>query len=86
MEMTMPLREEIVEDIAKRFGVLGHPTRVQLLAPLHQGEHDASYLKEHLGVLAATVSQHLSLLRAHHLVKVRREGNPRQHILGLRGY
>ena len=71
----MPLRQRVVGDVAQLFAVLGHPTRVRLLAILYQGEHDVSDLRERLGVPAANVSQHLAALRSHRLVTVRRAGN-----------
>lgn len=70
----MPLRKKVIEDVARLFGVLAHPTRVRILAMLHQGEHDVSDLCEHLGVPPANISQHLALLRSHHLVTMRRGG------------
>ena len=70
----MPLRQRVVEDVAHLFGVLGHPTRLRILALLHQGEQDVSSLRDALDVPAANVSQHLSLLRSHHVVAMRREG------------
>jgi DNA-binding transcriptional ArsR family regulator len=78
----MLLRQKIVEDIAERFGVLSHPTRLRILTLLHQGEHDVTELKELLGVPATNVSQHLALLRTRHLVRVRREGTRVYYSLG----
>lgn len=78
----MPLRQKVVEDIAAVFAVLSHPTRVRILALLHLGEHDVTELRERLGVSAANVSQHLALLRARHLVKMRREGTRVFYTLG----
>ena len=74
MRETTPLRQKVVEDLAEVFSVLSHPTRVRIVALLHLREHDVTDLREHLGVSAANVSQHLSLLRARHLVRVRRDG------------
>jgi DNA-binding transcriptional ArsR family regulator len=73
-EGIMQFRQKVVEDLAEVFGVLSHPTRVRILALLHLREHDVSELREHLGISAANVSQHLATLRLRHLVKVRREG------------
>ena len=70
----MPLRKKVLEDVADLFGILGHPTRVRILALLHQAERDVSELSDRLEVPATNVSQHLALLRSHHLVAVRREG------------
>jgi len=70
----MPLRKKVIEDVAKLFGVLAHPTRLRIVSMLHSGEHDVTDLKENLDVLTANVSQHLAALRSHHLVTMRREG------------
>src|SRR5687767_7811597 len=74
MRETMLLRQKVVEDLAEVFNVLSHPTRVRIVALLHLREHDVTDLRAHLGVSAANVSQHLALLRARHLVRVRRDG------------
>ena len=70
----MPLRKKVVEDVAELFGVLAHPTRVRILTLLHQGEFDVSDLSSRLEMPATNVSQHLAILRSHHLVAIRREG------------
>ena len=70
----MPLRQRVFEDVARLFGVLAHPTRLRILTVLHRGEQDVSSLRDTLGVPAANVSQHLALLRAHHVVTMRRQG------------
>lgn len=70
----MPLRDRVLEDMAAVFGALAHPTRVRILALLQQAERDVTELSRSAGVSATNVSQHLALLRAHHLVTVRREG------------
>ncbi len=71
----MPLRQRVVEDVAQLFGVLAHPTRVRIVSLLHKGEQDVTALRAALAVPAANVSQHLALLRSHHVVSVRRSGN-----------
>ena len=70
----MPLRKKVLEDVAGLFGVLSHPTRLRALMVLHEGEHDVSDLAGRLEVSATNLSQHLTVLRAHHLVTVRRDG------------
>lgn len=70
----MPLRQRVVEDVARLFGVLAHPTRLRILTLLHQGAQDVSSLRDALGVPAANVSQHLALLRSHHVVSMQRKG------------
>jgi ArsR family transcriptional regulator len=70
----MPLRQRVFDDAAQLFGVLAHPTRLRILTLLHRGEQDVSSLRDALGVPAANVSQHLALLRSHHVVTMRRQG------------
>lgn len=70
----MPLRQQVVQEVARLFGTLGHPTRLRILRALHHGERDVGSLREELGVTPANLSQHLAALRAHHLLAVRREG------------
>ncbi len=70
----MPLRQAVVEELAGLFGVLAHPTRVQILKLLREGEHDVSEIRAHVGVPPTNASQHLALLRSHRLVTVRRKG------------
>ena len=70
----MPLRQRVVEDVARLFGVLAHPTRLRILTRLHAGEQDVSSLRDALAVPAANVSQHLALLRSRRVVTMRRQG------------
>lgn len=70
----MPLRQRVFEDVARLFGVLAHPTRLRILTLLHRAEQDVSSLRDALGVPAANVSQHLALLRSHHVVSMQRKG------------
>jgi DNA-binding transcriptional ArsR family regulator len=61
-------------EMAKLLGVLSHPNRVQIVEELREGERDVNTLQQALGISHSGVSQHLALLRAHHLVAERREG------------
>lgn len=70
----MPMRQRVIEDTAAMFAAMGHPTRLRILAVLHQREHDATELARALGLTPSNASQHLALLRAQHLVSARREG------------
>jgi len=72
--LPMPLRQRVVEDVARLFGVLAHPTRLRIVTLLHQESRDVSSLRDALGVPAANVSQHLALLRSHHVVSMQRKG------------
>ncbi len=69
------LTPELAELIARRFAVLGEPTRVRLLNTMHAaGEASAGELTEAVGGTQANVSKHLSLLLAERMVSRRREG------------
>jgi ArsR family transcriptional regulator len=57
------------------FQVLAHPTRIHIVECLADGELSVGSLLERIGVEAANLSQHLSVLRAQRLVINRKEGN-----------
>lgn len=70
----MSQRRLVSNEMAKLLGVLSHPNRVQIVEELREGERDVNTLQKALGISHSGVSQHLALLRAHHLVAERREG------------
>jgi DNA-binding transcriptional ArsR family regulator len=70
----MPARSVATQELASLFGVLSHPQRVRILEELRDCEHDVNFLSETLKIRHSRVSQHLSLLRSHRLVKMRRDG------------
>ncbi|MCC6586281.1 MAG: helix-turn-helix transcriptional regulator [Bryobacterales bacterium] len=70
----MPQRIYISQELAKLLGVLSHPDRIRLVGELRQEERDVNTLRERLGLTQARVSQQLALLRAHRLVRIRRDG------------
>ena len=53
---------------------LAHPTRLEILNLLRQGERSVSELAEHIGSSLANISQHLAVLRDKGVVVSRREG------------
>jgi ArsR family transcriptional regulator len=57
------------------FQALAHPTRIAILELLADGELPAGTLIDKLQMEQANVSQHLSVLRAKHLVTTRKRGN-----------
>jgi DNA-binding transcriptional ArsR family regulator len=67
-------RSLAIQELATLLGVLSHPDRVRIIEELRTEEHDVSFLAAQLEVAQARVSQHLSVLRAHRLVRTRREG------------
>lgn len=70
----MPARMIIATKIADLLGVLAHPHRIRVVEELALGEKDVRSLEQALSLSQSSVSQHLSLLRNHGLVKGRREG------------
>jgi DNA-binding transcriptional ArsR family regulator len=57
------------------FQALSHPTRIQIVELLRDGERSAGALIESLGVEQANASQHLAVLRSKRIVMSRKEGN-----------
>lgn len=53
---------------------LSNPKRLIVLATLAKGEKSVGELAEASGVTLANISQHLSVLRSHNIVKRRKEG------------
>ncbi len=71
-----PSRAQHVRELADLFGLLGDPTRLQLLIELVDGEEVCvSELSVRVGVADSAVSHALRLLRAHGVVRGRRDGN-----------
>lgn len=71
----MPVTDEMIEEVARRFALLSDPTRLRILHTLlEQGEHSVMGLAEATGVARANVSQHLSRLLGAGMVGRRRIG------------
>ena len=71
----MDLTPELADLIARRFAVLGEPTRLRLLNLMHaQGEASVSDLVKATGGSQANVSKHLGVLLRERMVSRRREG------------
>jgi DNA-binding transcriptional ArsR family regulator len=68
------LAQTPVEALSDTFKVLGDPTRVRILLGLSVRELCVCDLAELFGLTSSAVSHQLRLLRAHRLVKPRREG------------
>ena len=72
----MDLTPELAELIARRFAVLGEPTRLRLLNLIHaQEEASVSELVEATGSSQANISKHLAVLLGERMVARRREGS-----------
>lgn len=61
------------EEVADLLKALSHPTRLQLVCELHEGERSVSALEAATGALQSAISRDLARLRAAGLVKARRE-------------
>ncbi|MGQ9916642.1 MAG: ArsR/SmtB family transcription factor [Bryobacteraceae bacterium] len=73
-EVSIPSRAWIAKELAELLGAIAHPHRLRILFELHHGEIDVNGLQKIVGISHSGVSQNLSILRAHHLVRERREG------------
>lgn len=63
-----------IADLADVFSLLGDPSRLRLLFALREGEVSVGELSTLTGQSDSAVSHALQLLRAHRIVRVRREG------------
>jgi DNA-binding transcriptional ArsR family regulator len=73
-EIPHPLPEPLVELIARRFRVLGDPTRIRLLDLLRDRDATVSELHEAIGASQQNVSKHLGVLLQAGLVTRTKEG------------
>ncbi len=69
----MPAEEEI-ERVASSFKSISEPCRLKILFALRQGELCVLHIVEAVGGTQSAVSHQLRLLKAHGIVKSRREG------------
>jgi rhodanese-related sulfurtransferase len=67
-------KSQLYEQFARIGKALANPHRLELLEVLAQCERSVEALAEETGMTIANASQHLQILRAVHLVEVRREG------------
>jgi DNA-binding transcriptional ArsR family regulator len=70
----MPHRALTLKELAELLGALAHPHRTRIIIELREGELDVNSIQAMLGISHSGVSQNLSVLRAHHIVKERRDG------------
>ena len=68
MPMPHPLPEALVEDIARRFRVIGEPARIRLLERLRDGEATVGQLTAAVDTTQQNVSKHLAVLHAEGIV------------------
>lgn len=74
MAASHPLPEPIVELVARRFRVIGEPTRIKILDRLRGGEATVQELSEVLGSSQQNVSKHLGVLLEAGIVARRKQG------------
>ena len=65
----------MLEEVARRFALLGDPTRLRIVRVLHEyGGSTVGEIAAALGISSANASQHLAFLRDRGVVKTRRAG------------
>ena len=70
----MPLSDDALELIARRFAVLSAPARLRLIHALFVGEMSVNALVEETGGTQANTSRHLQTLTHAHILARRKEG------------
>ena len=60
-------------EVSELLKTMAHPERLMVLCQLTQGEVGAGKLQAHSSLSQSAFSQHLTVLRKHGLVKVRKE-------------
>lgn len=74
MAKKLPLTDEALEHVARRFAVLAEPMRLRLIQALFEGEMNVNALVEVTGGTQANVSRHLQTLTQAHILSRRKEG------------
>jgi ArsR family transcriptional regulator len=74
MARPLPLNDQALEIVARRFAVLAEPMRLRLIQALFGGEKNVTELVEATGGTQANISRHLQTLIAAHLLARRKEG------------
>lgn len=69
-----PLSRDEAQELAESMAVFATASRLQILYALIDGERHVDELSAVIGLPANTISQQLRILRAAHVVRVRREG------------
>ena len=75
MPLQHPMPEDVVELIARRFRVIGDPTRIKLLDQLREEELSVQELCDRVGSTQQNVSKHLGVLADAGIVARRKDGN-----------
>jgi DNA-binding transcriptional ArsR family regulator len=74
MSRLLPLNDQALEIVARRFAVLAEPTRLRLIQALFDGEKNVTELVEITEGTQANVSRHLQTLIAAHILARRKKG------------
>ena len=71
--MDIQTMQSNANDVSELLKTMAHPERLMVLCQLTQGEVGAGKLQEGSSLSQSAFSQHLTVLRKHGLVKVRKE-------------
>ncbi len=74
MAKKLPLSDEALELVARRFAVLAEPMRLRLIPALFDGGKPVNAPVEITGGTQANISRHLQTLTQAHLLSRRKEG------------
>ena len=70
----MDKTSDLFEAHAQLCGTLSNPRRLMIIAVLSKGEASVGEIADSVGLPSSTVSQHLAILRSHHLVNTKKDG------------
>ena len=68
-------QQENINKATEFLRFLSHPARLKILYILQQGDQNVQELEYLTGLQQGTISQHLSLLKLHNVLNLRRERN-----------
>jgi DNA-binding transcriptional ArsR family regulator len=74
MAKKVPMSDDALELVARRFAVLAEPMRLRLVQALFEGEKNVNALVEATGGTQANISRHLQTLTQDHVLSRRKEG------------
>lgn len=74
VNLTMEQRQTLLEIEAELFNAMAHPSRLEILELLREGEACVCHIQAMLGQRQAYISQHLNILRHAGLVTTRKDG------------
>ncbi|MEW5819502.1 MAG: metalloregulator ArsR/SmtB family transcription factor [Cyanobacteriota bacterium] len=66
--------DQAFDQVAEFFKILSNPSRIKIVGLLLKSKMDVNEISKTIGISQSSVSQHLKILRYHHLVKEKREG------------